>query len=57
MSKTVLITGTASGIGRATALRFLARGWNVATTMCDPSRATEAGYDLGHPRLLWPRST
>lgn len=33
MSKTVLITGASSGLGRATAQRFLDEGWNVVATM------------------------
>ena len=34
--KTVLITGCSSGYGRATALFFLERGWNVVATMRTP---------------------
>ncbi|MEE3098520.1 MAG: SDR family NAD(P)-dependent oxidoreductase, partial [Pseudomonadota bacterium] len=30
MTGTIVITGAGSGIGRATARRFLAAGWNVA---------------------------
>lgn len=36
MNKTVLITGTSSGYGKATAQLFLDRGWNVAATMRQP---------------------
>jgi 3-oxoacyl-[acyl-carrier protein] reductase len=36
--KTVLITGSSSGYGRATALHFLERGWNVVATMRSPER-------------------
>ena len=36
MRKTVLITGTSSGYGKATADLFLARGWNVIATMRRP---------------------
>lgn len=41
MSQTILITGTSSGIGRATARRFQAAGWNVIATMRSPERETE----------------
>ena len=41
MNKTVLITGSSSGIGRATARRFHAEGWNVIATMRSPDRETE----------------
>lgn len=41
MNKTILITGTSSGLGRATAKHFHARGWNVVATMRTPDRETE----------------
>lgn len=41
MSKTVLITGSSTGIGRATAFYFQEKGWNVAATMRTPSKETE----------------
>jgi NAD(P)-dependent dehydrogenase (short-subunit alcohol dehydrogenase family) len=37
MAKTVLLTGSSSGIGRATARCFAGHGWNVAFTARDPA--------------------
>ncbi|WP_258168853.1 SDR family NAD(P)-dependent oxidoreductase [Paenibacillus sp. AR247] len=41
MSKTILITGTSSGLGKLTAIHFAKMGWNVAATMRTPEKETE----------------
>src|ERR1700734_2585445 len=48
MAKTILITGASSGIGRATAVYFAERGWNVAATMREPVKADSV---LQHPQI------
>ncbi|MBR0644958.1 SDR family oxidoreductase [Plastoroseomonas hellenica] len=50
MTKTVLITGTSSGYGRAMAALFLARGWNVLATMRHPDPGAFPATD--HLQLL-----
>jgi NAD(P)-dependent dehydrogenase (short-subunit alcohol dehydrogenase family) len=42
MAQTIFLTGASTGIGRAAALFFRDKGWNVAATMRDP---------LAHPDL------
>ena len=42
MSKTILITGTSSGIGKTTAKFFQQKGWNVIATMRSPHKEEES---------------
>lgn len=52
MQKTVLITGSSSGIGKTTAHYFLEHGWNVIATMRSPEKETELNK---HPNCLVTR--
>ncbi len=45
MTKTILITGTSSGYGKATAEHFLSRGWNVLATMRRPDPSLFEGAE------------
>ena len=46
MNKTILITGSSSGIGESTAHLFQEKGWNVAATMRNPERYSKSqGFD------------
>ncbi|MDR6563594.1 MULTISPECIES: SDR family oxidoreductase [unclassified Arcicella] len=40
MTKTIFITGTSSGLGKASALYFAEQGWNVGATMRTPEKET-----------------
>lgn len=41
MKKTILITGTSSGIGKATVIEFAKNGWNVIATQRTPESETD----------------
>jgi NAD(P)-dependent dehydrogenase (short-subunit alcohol dehydrogenase family) len=43
VSKTIFITGSSTGLGRATALIFAQRGWKVFATLRNPDKETELG--------------
>ena len=52
MTQTIFITGTSSGIGKATAHYFHDKGWNVVATLRNP---TQAGDLSDLPRVLVTR--
>ncbi|WP_338872364.1 SDR family oxidoreductase [Spirosoma sp. SC4-14] len=43
MTKTIFITGASTGLGRATAILFSTKGWNVIATMRKPEKEVELG--------------
>ncbi len=47
MSKTIFITGSSTGLGRATAILFASRGWHVIATLRTPDAAHELGAVSG----------
>jgi NAD(P)-dependent dehydrogenase (short-subunit alcohol dehydrogenase family) len=47
MTKTIFITGSSTGLGRATALLFAGKGWKVIATMRNPEKETELGAVAG----------
>lgn len=46
-TKTIFITGSSTGLGRATAKLFAGRDWKVIATMRDPGKETELGQVPG----------
>ncbi len=51
MAQTIFITGSSTGLGRATALLFARKGWQVIATMRDPSKEQEL-QDVPGVRVL-----
>ncbi|RYY57475.1 MAG: SDR family oxidoreductase [Chitinophagaceae bacterium] len=41
MGKTIFITGASAGLGKATAILFQSRGWNVIATMRNPEKESQ----------------
>ena len=47
MTSTIFITGSSTGLGRATALLFASKGWKVIATMRNPDKEAELGQVPG----------
>ncbi len=47
MPKTIFITGSSTGLGRATALLFASHGWNVIATMRQPGKDNQLANQKG----------
>lgn len=50
--RTVVITGTSAGVGRAAARQWLDLGWRVIGTGRDPQRCREANRELGEGNFI-----
>ena len=48
MAKTIFITGSSTGIGKETCLYFANKGWNVAASMRNPTKASK---EFEHPNI------
>jgi NAD(P)-dependent dehydrogenase (short-subunit alcohol dehydrogenase family) len=46
-NKAIFITGSSSGLGRATAKLFASKGWKVIASMRDPKKEKELGNIAG----------
>jgi NAD(P)-dependent dehydrogenase (short-subunit alcohol dehydrogenase family) len=46
-NKAIVITGSSSGLGRATAKLFASKGWKVIASMRDPKKEKESGNIAG----------
>jgi len=66
MAQTIFITGSSTGLGRATALLFASKGWQVIATMRDPSKERELqsvagvrllGLDVTQPEQITQAAT
>ena len=52
--KTILITGGATGIGRATVKKFIAEGWNVVFVDINENMAMQLAHEIDKPDNLLP---
>jgi NAD(P)-dependent dehydrogenase (short-subunit alcohol dehydrogenase family) len=52
MDEVVVITGGTKGLGRASVIKWLSEGWNVATCARDEADLAQMEEEIKHPNLL-----
>ena len=55
MNKNIFITGAASGIGKATALYFAKKGWNVGLFDINEEGLKEVANEIGHNSCMYKK--
>ena len=55
MTKSIFITGAASGIGKATAISFAENGWNVGLFDINKEGLKEVADIIGHNKCMYQK--
>ena len=55
MAKSIFITGAASGIGKATAISFAEKGWNVGLFDINEEGLKEVANEIGHNKCMYQK--
>ena len=55
MAKSIFITGAASGIGKATAISFAEKGWNVGLFDINEEGLKEVANLIGHNKCMYQK--
>ena len=55
MTKSIFITGAASGIGKATAISFAKKGWNVGLFDINQDGLKEVAEIIGHNKCMYQK--
>ena len=55
MAKSIFITGAASGIGKATAISFAEKGWNVGLFDINEEGLKEVANEIGHKKCMYQK--
>ena len=55
MNKNIFITGAASGIGKATAIFFAKKGWNVGLFDINEKGLVDVANEIGHNSCMYKK--